>query len=153
MSSRKRSRSRKSRKTSKRRKQKGGQQMSNRQKKEIALKFMVALQKCDANLFKSIVTPDFVWTVPGTSIISGEALGVDGILQRCKTIHQYGAKLTIEHIFYGTNDIGLGMHNTGQHNNKLLDEHLIILFRLSNNKIQRIDNLLLDIPMLNKYFV
>ena len=33
------------------------------------------------------MTDDVVWTLPGTSLVSGIATGVEGILKRARTIH------------------------------------------------------------------
>ena len=38
-------------------------------------KFLIALRSRDWDLLKAILTEDLVWTLPGSSLISGEAAG------------------------------------------------------------------------------
>ena len=54
--------------------------MTETEKKEIAQRFITGLSNRDANLLKSIMTDDVVWSLPGKSVMSGEAHGVDAIL-------------------------------------------------------------------------
>jgi hypothetical protein len=46
----------------------------------MAEKFIAALRSCNAAVLTSIMTDDVVWSLPGQSIMSGEAHGVEGIL-------------------------------------------------------------------------
>ena len=55
--------------------------MNETEKKQIAQKFITGLSNRDANLLKSIMTDDVVWSLPGKSLMSGEAHGVDAILR------------------------------------------------------------------------
>jgi uncharacterized protein len=50
-------------------------------KTEIAQKFLTGLRNRDWELLKSIMTEDIVWSLPGSSLISGEAHGVDAVIQ------------------------------------------------------------------------
>jgi ketosteroid isomerase-like protein len=51
-------------------------------KKAIAQPFLAGLRSRDWSLLRSIMTEDIVWSLPGTSLISGEASGVDDRLRR-----------------------------------------------------------------------
>lgn len=53
--------------------------MTEAEKKEIAQGFITGLTNRDANLLKSIITDDVVWSLPGKSLMSGEAHSVDAI--------------------------------------------------------------------------
>ena len=46
-------------------------------KKAIAQKYLAGLRSRDWSLLRSIMTEDIVWSLPGTSLISGEASGVE----------------------------------------------------------------------------
>ena len=127
--------------------------MTESEKKEIALKFINALGSRDGNLLRSIMTDDVVWSLPGKSPMSGEALGVDAILKRSETLHRYGVKIEIEHVVYGFQDVALHLHNTGKQGIKVLDEHLTTVCRLRENKIHRLDTFISDVGMLNRFFV
>ena len=127
--------------------------MTESEKKEIALKFINALSSRDGSLLRSIMTDDIVWSLPGKSPMSGEALGVDAILKRSETLHSYGVKIEVQHVVYGFQDVALHLHNTGKQADKVLDEYLTTVCRLRENKIHRLDTFISDVDMLNAFFV
>jgi ketosteroid isomerase-like protein len=127
--------------------------MNETEKKEIAQKFITGLSGRDANLLKSIMTDDIVWSLPGKSLMSGEAHGVDAILKRSETLHRYGVKIELEHVVFGYQDVALHLHNTGKRGDKILDEHLTTVCSLRANKIRRLDTFISDVEMLNAFFV
>jgi hypothetical protein len=85
--------------------------------------------------------------------MSGEAHGMEAVLKRAETLHRFGVKVEIEHVVYGFNDVALHLHNTGKHEDKILDEHLTNVYVLRGNKICRIDTFISDVDMLNAFFV
>ena len=128
--------------------------MTESEKKDIAENYIKALTNRDAALLTSITTEDIVWSLPGASLImSGEAKGVDAILERSETLNRFGVSIKIEHVVYGLDDVGLQHHNTGKHDGKVLDEHLTTVCHLRGNKIHRLETFLSDVNMLNDYFV
>jgi ketosteroid isomerase-like protein len=127
--------------------------MTETEKKEIAEGFITGLSNRDANLLKSIMTDDVVWSLPGKSLMSGEAHGVDAILKRSETLHRYEVKIELEHVVFGYQDVALHLHNTGKRGDKILDEHLTTVCSLRGNKIRRLDTFISDVQMLNAYFV
>jgi ketosteroid isomerase-like protein len=127
--------------------------MNETEKKEIAEKFITGLRNRDANFLKSIMTDDVVWSLPGKSLMSGEAHGVDAILKRSETLHRYEVKIELEHVVFGYQDVALHLHNTGKRGDKILDEHLTTVCSLRGNKIGRLDTFISDVEMLNAFFV
>lgn len=85
--------------------------------------------------------------------MSGEARGVDAILQRSETLHHYEVKIELEHVVFGYEDVALHLHNSGKHGDKILDEHLTTVCSLRGNKIRRLDTFISDIDMLIVFFV
>jgi uncharacterized protein len=75
--------------------------MTDQDRKQLATSFIEALRARDANGFRAIMTDDVVWTLPGTSLVSGIAKGVEGILKRARTIVDYGANVEIQHVVLG----------------------------------------------------
>jgi ketosteroid isomerase-like protein len=127
--------------------------MTEQEKKIMAETFIRGLGNRDGNLLRSIMTEDVVWSLPGESPMSGEALGVDAILRRANTLHGFNVKIEIEHVVYGLQDVALHLHNTGRYGGKVLDEHLTTVIHLDGGKIRRLDTFISDIPMLNEYFI
>ena len=127
--------------------------MNEAEKKEIAQKFINGLRTSDGALLKSIMTDDAVWSLPGTSLMSGEAHGVDAILARSEVLRAFKVNIEIQHVVYGLNDVALLLHNTGMERETVLDEYLTTVCRLDDGRIRRLDTFVSDIPMLNAFFV
>jgi ketosteroid isomerase-like protein len=127
--------------------------MTEAGKKEITRNFYTAIDARDINLLKAILTDDIVWSLPGKSLMSGEAHGVEAILKRAEILHRYGVKVEIEHVVYGFKDVALHLHNTGKRGDKILDEHLTNVYVLRGDKICRIDTFISGVDMLNAFFV
>ena len=126
--------------------------MTNQGRKKLATSFIEALRAGDANGFRTIMTDDVVWTLPGTSQVSGVAKGVEGILKRARTIVAYGTKLEVQHVVLGREGVALLLHNTGNRNGRVLDEYLTTVCTLHDGKIKRLDTYISDIEMVNTYF-
>lgn len=126
--------------------------MTDQDRKKLATSFIEALRAGDANGFRSIMTDDVVWSLPGTSQVSGVAKGVEGILKRARTIVAYGTKLEVQHVVLGHEGVALLLHNTGNQNGRILDEYLTTVCTLREGKIARLDTYISDIEMVNTYF-
>jgi hypothetical protein len=55
----------------------------------------------DWSLLRSIMTEDIVWSLPGTSLISGEASGLYAVIARAQRLVGYGLTFTLKHILIG----------------------------------------------------
>jgi uncharacterized protein len=126
--------------------------MTDQDRKYLATSFIEALRAGDAGGFRSIMTDDVLWTLPGTSLVSGIANGVEGILKRARCIVEYGANVEIQHVVLGYEGVALLLHNTGKRNGRILDEYLTTVCTLRNGKIARLDTYISDIEMVNAYF-
>jgi uncharacterized protein len=121
-------------------------------KQEIGEKFLIALRTHDWDLMRTIMAPDVVWSLPGSSRISGEAHGVDVVIARCQLITSYGLNFCLKHALYGQFGFALSLHNTAKRGDLVLDEHLATVCSLREDKIRRIDTYLSDVPMANAFF-
>ena len=126
--------------------------MSEAKKRELAEAFILGLTSHDEELLNSVMTDDVVWSLPGKSLMSGEALGVAGILQRAEILRGSGVKIEMENVVFGIQDVALHLHNTGKRGSRVLDEHLTTVCRLRGDKIYRLDTFISDVPMLNAFF-
>jgi uncharacterized protein len=95
---------------------------------------------------------DVVWTLPGSSLVSGVARGVGGILKRAHEIVERGVTVEIMHVVLGYEGVALLLHNTGTMNGRVLDEYLTTVCTVREGKIARLDTYISDIPMVNEYF-
>ncbi len=126
--------------------------MTDQDRKQLATSFIEALRAGDANGFRSIMTDDVLWTLPGSSLVSGIAKGVEGILKRARTIVEYGANVEIQHAVLGYEGVALLLHNTGKRNGRILDEYLTTVCSLREGKIARLDTYISDVEMVNAFF-
>jgi hypothetical protein len=97
-------------------------------KTELGEQFLIALRSHDWELMRTIMAPDVVWSLLGSSRISGEALGVDAVIARCQLITSYGLNFGLEHVLYGQFGLALSLNNTAQRGDLALDEHLAPVF-------------------------
>jgi ketosteroid isomerase-like protein len=132
---------------------KGHHMPGTAEKSDVAHQFLTGLQKRDWDLLRSIMTEDIVWSLPGSSLISGEAHGLDAVIKRSQLIVSYGLTFTLKNILYGQYGVALSLHNTAKRGNLVLDEHLATVCLLREGKICAINSYLSDVDMLNAFFV
>jgi uncharacterized protein len=121
-------------------------------KQQIGEKFLSALRSHDWELMRTIMAPDIVWSLPGSSRISGEARGVDAVIARCQIITSYGLNFALKHVLYGQFGFALSLNNTAKRDGLVLDQHLATVCSLREENISRIDTYLSDVPMANAFF-
>jgi uncharacterized protein len=126
--------------------------MSTGDKEGSARRFLSVLGHPYAEVVKGVSTDDMVWSFPGAASISGETRGVDGIMQRARTIASYGVKVEVLHAVYGFSGVAMILHNTGKKGDRILDEHLVAVFSLRGDKIARLDTYLSDVRMMETIF-
>jgi ketosteroid isomerase-like protein len=121
-------------------------------KQALAEVFLTALRTQDWDLMRTIMTQDLVWSLPGTSRISGEACGVEAVIVRCKVITSYGLDFALKHVLYGQHGFTLSLNNTARRGDSFLDEHLATVCSLQGGQINRIDTYLSDVAMADAFF-
>jgi len=128
--------------------------MTNDEKRTAALKFLSVLGKPDAAVLESVAAPDVVWSFPGSSLISGEARGVDAIMKRATIIAGHQVKVAVGHAtFSRAGGISVILHNTAApRNERILDEHVCAVFTFADGKISRLDTYLSDVAMAEAFF-
>ena len=112
---------------------------TEKEKTEIAQKFLTGLRTRDWDLLKSIMTEDIVWSLPGSSLISGEARGLEAVVKRSQLIVSYGLTFTLKHVLYSEHGVALSLNNTARRGNLTLDEHLATVCQLRDGKIHHHD--------------
>lgn len=101
---------------------------------------------------RTIMTPDIVWSLPGSSRISGEAIGVEAVIARCQLITSYELNFALMHVLYGQSGFALSLNNTAERGESILDEYLATVCSLQEQQIDRIDTYLSDVPMADAFF-
>ena len=122
------------------------------EKKKLAETFLHAVGSQNWDLLHSIITEDISWTLPGTSLISGEVNGPNAIINRAQQIVSYGASLELKHILYGQYNVALSVHNQASRGELILDEYLATVCTIRDGKISKIETYVSDIDGVNAFF-
>lgn len=127
--------------------------ITDAEKRAVADEFLAGLRTRDWDRLRGVMTEDIVWTMPGSSLISGEAAGVEAVLARSQQIVGYGLDFALNHILIGQSHVALSLHNTATRGDLKLDEYLATVCFLRDGKICAIHTFLSDIDGMNAFFV
>ncbi|HEX8021232.1 hypothetical protein [Mucilaginibacter sp.] len=122
-------------------------------KEQLANKFLTGLKNRDWQLMRSALADDVTWTLPGTSLLSGPAVGADAVIKRANQLRDFGVMVQLNHILYGLDSVALSLHNTASRGDLILDEQVAIVCDINDGKISRIVTHLSDVEGINKFFV
>ena len=118
----------------------------------LAKAFHGALVAKDWDGMRTLFASDATWTLPGENVISGQATGVDAVIDRAKLIASYGLSFELEHILLSRDNMALGLHNTAERDGIRLDEHLATVCRLRDGRIAEVETFLSDVPGMDRFF-
>ena len=116
----------------------------------IANQLIQSLKNRDWVLLRALVTTDCIWRLPGTSSISGVAIGVDSIVKRAAQTNAQG--FTMLHILYGTNGFALSLYNQESKNDLIIDEYLTMTCILRGYQISAINTYLSSMDSMESFF-
>ncbi|WP_426581593.1 nuclear transport factor 2 family protein [Mucilaginibacter sp. R-33] len=122
-------------------------------KGQLANKFLTGLKNRDWELMRQALANDVTWTLPGTSLLSGPAVGADAVIKRAGQLRDFGVMVQLNHILYGLDSVALSLHNTASRGDLILDEQVAIVCDITDNKISRITTHLSDVEGINKFFI
>lgn len=106
----------------------------------------------DRELLTTLLHEDFVWTLPGDNVVSGDVIGIDGIFERFAALARYEVRILIEHVAVNSRGVALILHNSGTHQGRALDEYLVSVVTVKGGKAAGLDTYLTDIRGMNAYF-
>jgi ketosteroid isomerase-like protein len=119
----------------------------------VAEEFRSAQLAGDRTRLRNVLHDDIIWVLAGDNAVSGEVRGIAAIFARLDSLARYQVRISIDQITVGRDGVALIMHNTGEHEGRVLDEHLVSVVAVQDRKILRIDTYLSDLEMMNAYFV
>lgn len=122
-------------------------------KLQLASTFLTALKSRNWELMRTVLKGDVSWTLPGTSLLSGEVRGADAVIDRARKLRDFGVLFELQHILYSMNGVAVSLHNTAKRDGLTLDEYVVIVMDLEANKIRRLTTHLNDVTGINKFFV
>lgn len=126
--------------------------LTDQQKLALARRFLSVLAHPDPEVIKSVAVDDVVWSFPGTSSVSGEARGADGIISRARIISSFKVNVEVIRPVYSLSGVAMILHNTAARGDSVLNEHIAAVFSFRDDKISRLDTYLSDVPMAEAFF-
>ncbi len=121
--------------------------------REIAKKFLAAMRGRDEELMRSILADEVVWSFPGTSIVSGEAKGPEAVVQRARTIGEYGMQFELKNLLVGRDGAAVSLHNTARQGEAVFDMDVVTVLSIREGRVWAMDTYFSNVDMLNSYFV
>ncbi|MGW1893359.1 nuclear transport factor 2 family protein [Streptomyces sp. NPDC002004] len=101
---------------------------------------------------RALFTEDATWTLPGDNRISGRVEGADAVVERARLIAGYGVHFDFERVLVSRDNMALSLHNTGERDGVVLDEHLATVCTLREGRIAAVETFLSDVPGMNAFF-
>src|SRR5664279_1156657 len=127
-----------------------GQTISKEEMFSLANRFLNSLKNRDWELLRLTITKDCIWRLPGSSMISGIAFGVEAVVKRASQTNCQGISLL--NIQYGMNGFSLTLHNQETKSELIIDEYLTTVCILRGYRISGINTFLSDIEGLEHFF-
>ena len=126
---------------------------NDKDKIEIADRFLGAVRARQWDALASLIEQEAVWSMPGTSLISGDARGAEAVVQRWQLIVTYGMRFELMRVLVGLHGVALSLHNTAQHGEGTFDQQLVTTLTLRSGKVSALDTYMSDVEMVNAFFV
>lgn len=126
--------------------------MTDADRKHLAETFIASLRAQDASLLRTICSESVIWSLPGSSLVSGEAVSIDGIMKRAHGLATRHVSLEILHVLYGFEGFAIMLNNTGTFEGRVLNEYLTTVAQVRDGRVHRLDTYISDVGMLNEYF-
>lgn len=117
----------------------------------VVTRMLGASRRQDWDTVRSCLHPDVVWTLPGTSQVSGRIQGQDAVVRTAQIIDSAALTVQPQNILIGFNTVTATIHNTASQPVPL-DEWLALVFELREGAIVSIATHLSDVPGLDRFY-
>jgi ketosteroid isomerase-like protein len=130
----------------------GDEGLITQRQQAIVSAFAAAIVHDDHVGIVAHATPDITWTIPGSSVVSGRATGIDEVTRLADTFAQYGLHITPMSLAFGSDTVAVTLHDTGEHTGKRLDQDVVNVLTIRDDKISDVTAHLTDIDSFDAYF-
>ena len=93
-----------------------------------------------------------MWTIPGASAISGRATGIGDVIRLADTFAQYDLRISPKGYTFGLDTVAVILHDSGEHNGKWLDQDVVNVLVIRDNRIANVTATLTDVSSFDAYF-
>ena len=113
---------------------------------EIVQGALGAARAGDASSFDTHIAEDFVWHIPGTSSISGDAIGAAAWSEKLSRLIGAGLQPQLLSMLEGPDHVAVLQRNTADVDGHRLDVQVVNLFTITAGKVARLDTFFSDQP-------
>jgi uncharacterized protein len=108
-------------------------------KAEVVQQALAAVRTGDLDSARELVSNDFVWHIPGTSTISGDAVGVEAWSAKLSQLLGAGLQPQLIEMLEGEAFVAAIQRNTAAAAGATLDVLVVNLFTVADGKVTRLD--------------
>jgi len=113
---------------------------------DLVGELMGAVRGGDVEAASQLVTDDFVWHIPGTSAISGDAVGVEAFAQKLRRLVEAGLRPEVLDVLEGSSHVANLQRNVAESGGHRLDQRVLSVFTITDGKVSRFDTFFSDQP-------
>jgi uncharacterized protein len=113
-------------------------------KSELVQQALAALRTGELERAKELVADGFVWHIPGSSVISGDAVGVEQWSEKLHRLLGAGLQPELLEMLEGETYVAAIQRNTADANGATLDVQVVNLFTVDGEKVNRLDTFFSD---------
>lgn len=113
---------------------------------DVVMAALGAVRGGDLARASELVSDAFVWHIPGTSSISGDATGVEEWSTKLNRLLAAGLQPALIELLVGDGHVAAVQRNTATNGDHSLDVRVVNLFSLEEGKITRLDTFFSDQP-------
>jgi uncharacterized protein len=106
---------------------------------ELVQQALAAVRTGDLERAREVVSDDFVWHIPGTSTISGDAVGAEQWSTKLAQLLAAGLQPQLIEMLEGESFVAAVQRNTATATTATLDVQVVNLFTVTGGKVARLD--------------
>lgn len=119
---------------------------------DLVMKLMAAVRGGDLETARGLTTDDYVWHVPGTSTISGDAVGVDAVAEKLRRLVEAGLRPEMIAVLEGESHVAVVQRNVASADGRELDVRVVSLFTVDDGKLARMETFFGDQPAAEEFW-
>ena len=106
---------------------------------ELVEQTLLAAVTGDITALDRLVTPDFIWHLPGKSPIAGDVRGAEAWSAKLRSLLHAGLRPDLLAMLEADDHVAVLQRNTAPHGEHSLDVHVVNLFTVREGRLARLD--------------
>lgn len=122
------------------------------ERRAAVIRFVTALKAADRTGIAAAVSPDVVWTIAGSSLVSGRFEGPGAVHALVRTLVDYGCRIAVQDVTYGGDGVTIVIRGTGSHDGRSIDVSAVNVLRFRDGVVCGVGTDFSDIRSVGAYF-